>query len=51
VQSDGNAGVNDHVTAGITELGTVADSAQVLDPQLSSYTNDTGNHVTVSVSG
>jgi hypothetical protein len=51
VQSDGNAGVNDDVTAGITELGTVADSAQVLDPQLSSYTHDTGNHVTVSVSG
>jgi hypothetical protein len=51
VQSDGNAGVNDDVTAGITALGTVADSAQVLDPQLSSYTHDTGNHVTVSVSG
>jgi len=51
VQSDGNAGVNDHVTAGITELGTVADSAKVLDPQLSSYTSDPGNHVTVSVSG
>jgi hypothetical protein len=50
VQSDGNAGVNDHVTAGITELGTVADSAKVLDPQLSSYTTDAGNHVTVSVS-
>src|SRR5215208_4848026 len=51
VQSDGNAGVNDHVTAGITKLGTVADSAEVLDPQLSSYTSDPGNHVTVSVSG
>jgi hypothetical protein len=51
VQSDGNAGVNDHVTAGITELGIVADSAEVLDPQLSSYTADPGNHVTVSVSG
>jgi hypothetical protein len=51
VQSDGDAGVNDHVTAGITELGTVADSAKVLDPQLSSYTKDPGNHVTVSVSG
>ena len=50
VQSDGNAGVNDHVTAGITELGTVADSAEVLDPQLSSYTSDSGNHVTISVS-
>jgi len=51
VQSDGDAGVNDHVTAGITKLGTVADSAEVLDPQLSSYTSDPGNHVTVSVSG
>jgi hypothetical protein len=51
VQSDGDAGVNDHVTAGITELGTVADSAEILDPQLSTYTTDAGNHVTVSVSG
>ena len=50
VRSDGGAGVNDYVTAGITELGTVADSAEVLDPQLSSYTTDAGNHVTVSVS-
>ena len=50
VQSDGEAGVNDYVTAGKTELGTVADSAEVLDPQLSSYTTDAGNHVTVSVS-
>src|ERR687897_1124659 len=50
VQSDGDAGVNDHVTAGITELGTVADSAEVLDPQLSSYTSDAGNHVTISIS-
>src|SRR5829696_5146104 len=50
VRSDGEAGVNDYVTAGTTELGTVADSAKVLDPQLSSYTTDAGNHVTVSVS-
>jgi hypothetical protein len=50
VRSNGAAGVNDYVTAGITELGTVADSAKVLDPQLSSYTTDAGNHVTVSVS-
>jgi len=50
VRSDGEAGVNDYVTAGTTELGTVADSAEVLDPQLSSYTTDAGNHVTVSVS-
>ena len=38
------------VTAGTTELGSVADSAQVLKPQLASYTSDEGNHVTVSVS-
>ena len=50
VRSDGEAGVNEYVTAGETELGTVADSAKVLDPQLSSYTTDAGNHVTVSVS-
>src|SRR5215217_427981 len=31
VRSDGEAGVNDYVTAGKTELGTVADSAKVLD--------------------
>ena len=43
-------GVATPVTAGMTELGTVADSAAVLDPQLSSYTDDAGNHVTVSVS-
>ncbi|MDQ4127950.1 MAG: hypothetical protein M3151_08410 [Actinomycetota bacterium] len=49
VRSVGDAGVNDRVTAGMTELGTVADSAAVLDPQLSSYTTDAGNHVTVSV--
>lgn len=50
VRSDGKAGVNDYVTAGMTGLGTVADSAKVLDPQLSSYTTDAGNHVTVYVS-
>ena len=50
VRSDGRAGVNDSATAGTTELGSVADSAEVLDPQLSSYTTDAGNHVTVSVS-
>jgi hypothetical protein len=50
VQSDeANAGVTSRVTAGMTELGTVADSTKVLDPQLSSYTSDAGNHVTVSV--
>ena len=50
VLSEGGAGVNDRVTAGMTELGTVADSAAILDPQLSSYTTDAGNHVTVTVS-
>src|SRR5215217_5579289 len=50
VQStEDSAGVTSHVTAGMTELGTVADSAEILDPQLSSYTSDAGNHVTVSV--
>jgi hypothetical protein len=33
----------------MTEMGTVADSAAILEPQLSSYTTDAGNHVTVSV--
>jgi hypothetical protein len=50
VQSDeANAGVTTRVTAGMTELGTVADSAEILDPQLSSYISDAGNHVTISV--
>ena len=50
VRSEGNsAGVTSRVTAGMTELGTVADSAEILDPQLSSYTSDAGNHVTISV--
>jgi hypothetical protein len=50
VQSDeANAGVTSRVTAGMTELGTVADSAEILDPQLSSYISDAGNHVTISV--
>ncbi|MDQ3841493.1 MAG: hypothetical protein M3262_02940 [Actinomycetota bacterium] len=37
------------VTAGITELGSVADSAKVLRPQLAHHTADAGNHVTVTV--
>lgn len=37
------------VTAGMTKLGSVADSAKALKPQLASYTSDTGNHVTVAV--
>ena len=44
-----SAGVTARVTAGMTKLGTVADSAEILDPQLSSYTSDAGNHVTISV--
>lgn len=38
------------VTAGITEFGSVADSAKILRPQLADHTSDTGNHVTVSAS-
>ena len=38
------------VRAGVTELGSVADSREFLKPQLSSYTPGDGNHVTVSVS-
>ncbi|MGH3089033.1 MAG: hypothetical protein ACRDSJ_17170 [Rubrobacteraceae bacterium] len=45
-----SAGVNSPVVAGTTELGVVADSAEVLDPQLSTYTGDAGNHVTISAS-
>lgn len=36
------------ITAGKTEIGNVADSAKVLTPQLSKFTGDTGNHVTVT---
>ncbi|MDQ4106889.1 MAG: M23 family metallopeptidase [Actinomycetota bacterium] len=43
----GDVGPGSPVTAGMTMLGTVADSAAVLDPQLSSYTEGSGNHVTV----
>lgn len=42
-------GVASPVRAGETKLGTVADSAKVLDSQLSSYAGGSGNHVTVSV--
>src|SRR5918997_6782549 len=38
------------VTAGITQLGRVADSARVVRPQLADYVSETGNHVTVSAS-
>ena len=36
------------VTAGITQLGSVANSADVLRPQLADYISDPGDHVTVS---
>jgi hypothetical protein len=50
VQSEeGSAGVTTRVTAGMTELGTVANSARILDPQLSAYTSDAGNHVHLEV--
>lgn len=45
----GDAGVNSPVEAGETQLGTVVDSAEVLEPQLASYTEDAGNHITLSV--
>ncbi|CAN5908147.1 hypothetical protein BH23ACT11_BH23ACT11_09510 [soil metagenome] len=37
------------VTAGMTELGSVADLTSVMEPQLAQYTNGPGNHVTVFV--
>ena len=45
---DSGVGPKSPVTAGMTELGSVADSAKVLKPQLAFYTSDAGNHVTVS---
>lgn len=45
---DGGVAPKSPVTAGMTKLGSVADSAKVLKPQLASYTSDAGNHVTVS---
>lgn len=38
------------VRAGVTELGSVADSRKFLKPQLSSYAPGDGNHITVSAS-
>ncbi len=46
----GEVGPKSPVTAGMTALGSVADSAEVLRPQLADYTSSSGNHVTVSVS-
>jgi hypothetical protein len=47
---EGEVGPQSPVTAGITELGEVADSARVLRPQLAEHTSDAGNHVTMSAS-
>ena len=44
---NGDVGPDTPVTAGMTEIGAVPDLASVLKPQLSSYTGDPGNHVTV----
>ena len=45
---DSGIGPRSPVTAGMTELGSVADSAKVLKPQLADHTSETGNHVTVA---
>ena len=47
---DDGVGPRTPVTAGITQLGSVADSSKVLKPQLAYYTAEDGNHVTVSAS-
>ena len=47
----GNIGPDAPVTAGMTELGSVADLASVMKPQLAEHANGPGNHVTVSVLG
>jgi hypothetical protein len=47
---DSGVGPKAPVVAGITPLGSVVDSAEVLRPQLAEYTSDAGNHVTVSAS-
>lgn len=47
---DDDIGPGTRVEAGMSELGAVADSAEILEPQLSEYTSTPGNHVTVSVS-
>lgn len=45
----GDIGPDAQITAGITDLGSVADLTSILKPQLAEYTNGPGNHVTVSV--
>lgn len=47
---DGSAGVKSPVEAGETSLGSVVDSASVLEPQLAGYTGKDGNHVTIFTS-
>ncbi len=46
----GGVGPDWPVRAGVTKLGSVADSRQFLNSQLSSYVPGDGNHVTVSAS-
>ena len=48
---NGDVGPDALVTAGTTEIGSVPDLAGVLEPQLSSYTGGSGNHVTVFATG
>lgn len=45
---DPEVGPKTPVEAGMTRIGTVADSAGVFKPQLASYVPDADNHVTVS---
>lgn len=45
---DAEVGPRSPVEAGMTPIGTVADSAKVLKPQLVSYVPDAANHVTVT---
>ncbi len=47
---DAEVGPGSPVEAGMTSIGTVADSARVLKSQLASYAPDADNHVTVSAS-
>jgi murein DD-endopeptidase MepM/ murein hydrolase activator NlpD len=41
--------VGEPVTAGLTQLGRVADFSAVVDQEISRYTNDSGNHVHIEV--
>lgn len=42
-----NVGPDTPVTAGMTEIGSVADLASITKPQLAGHTNGPGNHVTI----